>query len=77
MYCIDVTVAFAKQVLLLSKVLHKNKRNNDVMTVWFPKLLDTILSLLTDKIYTKDVLSRYIKVSYEILVSEKSKNFSY
>lgn len=63
MYCIEAAVIFIKQLLSFSRVHHCNDRNNDVMTVWFPRLIDTILDLLTDKIYTKEILSRYIKVS--------------
>ncbi|XP_065213091.1 condensin-2 complex subunit G2-like isoform X2 [Planococcus citri] len=61
LYCVEAAVQFVKQLLLFSRAHHEGRRNNDVMMIWLPRLLDTTLSLLTEKNLTKDELSVYIK----------------
>lgn len=74
MYCIEPAVQYVKQLLLFSRVHHESRRNNDVMMVWLPRLLDTVLSLLTDKNHTKDDLSLYIRVKIQHKISTLKMN---
>lgn len=63
MYAIELTIYFTRQLIKYSRAHHLDNRQNEIMTVWFPRLLDKILTLLTDKMYTRDMLLPFVKVS--------------